>query len=452
MKKICFVLFMLVIGSANSQVPVVKLKRDTATLQSPPAQPVQIKIDGTVAKEEAWPTSAGNMITNPQRLELFTSNDFPQQLSVKFRPGFTGNKTVVWSSENPSVATITDRGLVAGKARGNARILAITSDKKDTAFCTVAVLVPNEWGNSRNAGNGWVGWQQSQIYFANPKDEGKLYKMDFRGQNLIKLSDDEPANIQVMGRWIYFNSPEDGIVQITIDGTQRRIIDKRATLLRVHHSGILYCTRENKVFTLDLNKPNQTMEMVFEDSDQVFNLTPDKYYLFYNKHWENNSVNSEFGGAFRYNWATRKKEEVVPVKHIIQKFEVEENSTILYYFQAGSNTVKAPTKAFGIELTSGGGDPVSTGMYVTTYTNKQRTEIPQIDQYTNWTLINDWVYYFKGKELRRVKAEGAQDQGVAQFDFDCELYSFGEFILVYVLSEKRIYRMLPDGRDIKQIL
>lgn len=450
MKKISFVLFMLVIGLANAQVPVVKLKKDTVTLQSPPAQPVQIQPAGTISKEEVWPVSAGNMITNPMRLELFTSNDFPQQLTVKFIPGFTGSKTVVWSSENPSVASVSDNGLVTGKIRGSTRILAIAADRKDTAFCTVAVLVPNEWGNSRNAGEGWVGTQQSQIYFSNPKDQGKLYKMDFRGQNLKKLSDDAPANIQVVGRWIYFNSYEDGIVQITVDGTQRKVIDNRATLLRVHHSGILYCIREDKVFTLNLNKPNQPMELVFEDKDPVFNLTLDQYYLFYNKYWENNSVNHEQGGAFRFNWATKKKEEVVPVKHIIRKFAVEENSAILYYFQAGSNTTVARSIA-GIEISSGS-DPVSTGMYVTTYTNKQRTEIPQIDQYTNWTLINDWVYYFAGPELRRVKARGEQDQGVARFDFDCELYPFGDFLLVYSSSEKKIYRMLPDGRDIQQIL
>jgi hypothetical protein len=183
----------------------------------------------------------------------------------------------------------------------------------------------------------------------------------------------------------------------------------------------------------------------------VFNLTLDQYYLIYNKHWENNSYNYEKGGAFRYNWATKKKEQLVPVHHIISKLAVEENSTILYYFQAGSNTVLVSTKAFGIELTSGGGDPVSTGMYVTTYTNKQRTEIPQIEQYINWTLINDWVYYFKGAELRRVKAKGEQDQGVARFDFDYELYPFGDFLLVYSSKEEKIYRMLPDGRDIKQI-
>ena len=121
----------------------------------------------------------------------------------------------------------------------------------------------------------------------------------------------------------------------------------------------------------------------------------------------------------------------MPVGHIINKIAVQENSAILYYFQVGSNTVRVPTTAFGIELSSGGGDPVSTGMYVTTYTNKQRTEIPQIKEGIKWTLINDWVYYYNGYEWRRVKAEGAMDQSVAEFDKDSELYLFGEFLLVY---------------------
>lgn len=451
MKKLCLALFMLALVTANAQVPVVKLKKDTVTLQSPPAQPVQLQPAGTIAKEEVWPISAGNMVANPQRAEIYTGNDFPQQLSVKFKPGFTGNKTIVWSSENPTIASVSAAGLVTGKNIGNTRLYAVTSDNKDTTVCIVVVAAPNEWGNFRDVGRGVVGSQNYWIYFANPKDGYKLYKMDFRGQNLKKLSDDEPQNIQVMGRWIYFNCT-DGIVQITIDGKQRMVIDNRATLLRVHHSGVLYCTRENKVFTLNLNKPSQAMEMVFEDEDPVFSLSLDQYYIYYTKWWENYSENHELGGAFRYNWASKKKEQLVPIQHIINRFAVEENSAILYYFQGGSNTETLPTTVLGYEVTSGGGDPVSTGMYVTTYTSKQRTEIPQIEQNTRWTLINDWVYYFYGKELRRVKAKGEQDQDVAQFDFDCELYPFGEFLLVYSSSEGKIYRMLLDGRNLVQIL
>ncbi len=441
---------MLVYGLASAQVPVVKLKKDTIILQSSPAQTIQLQSAGTLTKEAVWPVSAGNMITDPQRIELFTRNDFPQQLTVKFKPGYAGNKTMVWNSENTEVASVSGNGLVTGKKKGSTRIMVITSDHKDTAVCHVVVTDPNEWGNCRDAGEGLIGSQNNWIYFANPKDEFKLYKMNFSGLELKKLSEDSPSKIQVMGRWIYFNC-KDGVVQMTIDGGQRRVIDNRAELLRVHHSGTLYCSRENKVFTLNLNKPNQTMEVAFEDKDPVFNITPDQYYMVYNKYWENYSGNHELGGAYRYNWASKKKEELIPVKHIIRKIAVEENSTVLYYFQAGSNTTKAPVTAFGVELTSGGGDPVSTGMYTTTYTNHQRKEIPQIKEHTTWRLINDWVYYNHGNEWRRVKSEGVMDQGVVNLSNDYELYPYGDFLLVYSPRDKKIYRMLPDGRDLMQI-
>ncbi len=441
---------MLAYGLASAQVPVIKLRKDTVHLQSAPAQTHQLQSAGTFTKEEVWPASAGNLITSPQRLELYTRNDFAQQLRVSFRPGYTGNKTTVWSSENPTVASVSENGRVTGKKKGSTKVLAITPDHKDTAVCQVVVVEPNEWGNCRDAGEGSVGSQNNWIYFANPKDGSKLYKMNFSGLELKKLSDDSPRKLQVMGRWVYYNCNE-GLVKMTIDGEQRQVIDPRAELLRVHHSGVLYCSRENKVFTLNLNKPNQAMEVVFEDKDPVFNITPDQYYMIYNKYWENYSGNHEFGGAFRYNWASKKKEELIPVKHIIRRIAVEENSTILYYFQAGSNTTKVPVTAFGVELTSGGGDPVSTGMYTTTFTNQQRTEIPQIKEQMTWRLINDWVYYHQGNEWRRVKAEGVMDQGVANFSDDCELYPYGDFLLVYSSGEKKIYRMLPDGRDIRQI-
>jgi hypothetical protein len=268
---------------------------------------------------------------------------------------------------------------------------------------------------------------------------------------LTRLCDDEPGNLQVVGRRIYYDCNA-GIVSMDLDGKNRKVIDSRASLLRVHSDGTLYCTRENKVFTLDLTKPNQAMEVVFEDTDPVFNFTPDRYYLFYNKYWDNVEGDPQKGGIFRYNWTAKTKEQVVPVHHIISGFALEENSNIVYYYQNGSKTTVAKS-ILGIEVDSGG-DPVRTGMFSTPNTHHQAKRIPQVDDFSiPWTLVGEWVYYFRGQELRRVKEAGEGDQSVAILETDnYEIYSFGDFLILYSIENKSIIRMLPDGRDMVRIL
>lgn len=445
-------LFFLLVFSiqVSAQFNPVKLKKDTLTRQPTPSQPVQLQPAGNMIKEEVSLAIKGNMAVNPSKLELYTTNDISHQLTMRFKSSYDGTKAIFWLSEDPSIASVNNNGWVNAVRKGNTRIRAVTADGRDTAWCSVYVFEANAWGNLKDAGNGRLSSQNNWIYFANPKDQFKLYKMDWRGQSLKKLSDDSPDNIQVVGRWIYYNS-QDGIVQIDLDGGQRKIIDNRYILLRVNKSGFLYCYNDKKVLGLDLTKPNQAMEAVFEDQDDFFGITLDQFYMYYTKYWENSPDNHLTGGVYRYAWSTRQKEEIVPVNHIIHGFAVEENHAILYYDQGGSNTVRVPYKIFGKSFGSTG-DPVSTAMYSTTNTYRNSKRIPQITEYARWTLINDWVYYFAGNELRRCKSEGKMDQNVGVFHPDYEIYVCGDFLILYSGDEGKIFRMLMDGRNVTQIL
>lgn len=449
--KAIHLLFLLVFSiPVSAQFIPVRLKKDTLTRQPAPAHPVQLQPADRIVKQEVSTAVKGNMEVNPVSLELFDTNDISHRLTVRFKSTYNGNKTITWSSEDPAIASVNNDGWVHAVRKGNTRIMAVTADKSDTAYCLVYVFEANTWGNIKDAGDGRMSAQNDKIYFANPKDGLKLYKMDWRGQSLKKLSDDYPENIQVVGRWIYYNC-QDGMVQIDLDGGQRRIIDNRYVLLRVHISGALYCFGDNKVFRLDLTKPSQAMDVVFDDKDEIFGITLDQFYMYYSKYWENLPENHLTGGVYRFAWSTRQKEEIVPVNHIIHGFAVEENHAILYYDQGGSNTVRVPYKIFG-KTFGKTGDPVSTAMYSTTNTYRNSKRIPQINEYARWTLINDWVYYFAGNELRRCKSEGKMDQNVGEFDSDNEIYVCGDFLLLYSGKEGKIFRMLMDGRNVTQIL
>jgi uncharacterized protein YjdB len=61
-------------------------------------------------------------------------------LTVYVLPGNANNKSVVWSSSNPSVATVDQNGNVSGLSAGIASIIATTADGGYTASCTVKVF------------------------------------------------------------------------------------------------------------------------------------------------------------------------------------------------------------------------------------------------------------------------------------------------------------------------
>ncbi len=61
------------------------------------------------------------------------------------------NKSVVWTSDNPTVATVNNAGLVTAVAEGSASIIVVTADGGQTAACEVTVVTISAESVSLNA-------------------------------------------------------------------------------------------------------------------------------------------------------------------------------------------------------------------------------------------------------------------------------------------------------------
>ena len=78
-----------------------------------------------------------NIRINESSIELYIGDSI--QLTTKIYPENATDKTVIWKSENTSVATVSSEGLVLGKNSGNTSVTMETPDGKFMSKCLVIV-------------------------------------------------------------------------------------------------------------------------------------------------------------------------------------------------------------------------------------------------------------------------------------------------------------------------
>ncbi|WP_052169784.1 Ig-like domain-containing protein [Pseudobutyrivibrio ruminis] len=76
-----------------------------------------------------------------------------ETLTATVSPDGASNKSVTWSSDNTSVATVDANGKVTAVSSGTANITATTTDGSKTATCAVTVNATSSGGDSSDSGN-----------------------------------------------------------------------------------------------------------------------------------------------------------------------------------------------------------------------------------------------------------------------------------------------------------
>jgi len=82
-------------------------------------------------------------------------------------------------------------------------------------------------GCNINCGGGLMGGDgRGNVYYRSEADNWHLYKARLDGSNKVKLSDDVPCEINVLGGWVYYANYRDGfsLYRIRTDGTGRQLL------------------------------------------------------------------------------------------------------------------------------------------------------------------------------------------------------------------------------------
>lgn len=84
-------------------------------------------------------------------IEIYIGRNYTLEATVK--PDEAAESTVVWSSSDEDVATVSQKGVVSGKSAGTATIRAESGGKYDTCKVTVVRRTSQNGGNGGNGGN-----------------------------------------------------------------------------------------------------------------------------------------------------------------------------------------------------------------------------------------------------------------------------------------------------------
>ena len=445
MKKLIIILtFLSVSLMVLAQEPKTRTKRDTSASESV-----------RVPRE----TPSPEIILSQTTLELFEKeNDFG--LTARIKNARADTPSVVWTSSKPAVATVDATGKIKALTSGKTMVIA-TLQGITSAQCEVIVLKANRQGNSNAAliDGGMVASQNNWIYYANPYDSLKLYKIKLDGSEKTKLCNDKPNQINVVGRTIYYQNTnketKSGLYMIGIDGSQRTLINDLDYMLymRVFDYSIVYLNQDHEVYRLTAMNLDKAKQKYF-DEKELTAFSTDDYYCYYSGVWEGIA---DIGGLYIYDIKKKKKEQLMSNYKRLTKFIVDDGW--IYYFLNEVDTRSTDGKEhkgtkglYKINIRDENSpDPYSKMAPRDKLLLEYRNCIHKGKPYDYWTVSDNWIYYidnFNSLELRRKQTDGKMDQNVkyiSKVDNNFAIYLIPDYLLLY--SDNQFIRMGKDGRN-----
>jgi hypothetical protein len=392
-------------------------------------------------------------------------------LTARIKNARADTPSVVWTSSKPAVATVDATGKIKALTSGKTMVIATLQGTATSAQCEVIVLKANRLGNSNAAliDGGMVASQNNWIYYANPYDSLKLYKIKLDGSEKTKLCNDKPNQINVIGRTIYYQNTtketKSGLYKIGIDGNQRTLINDLdyVSYMRVSDYSIVYLNQDFEVYRLTALNLDKAKQKYFDEKDQIPAFATDDYYCYYTKWWEGFAQPGGYvGGLFIYDIKKKKVERLMSENKRLSKFIVGEDGWIYYFLNevdtrsTDGKDHKGTKGLYKINIKDENSpDPYNKMDPRDKLFLEYRNCIYKGKPYDYWTVSDNWIYYIDyseyagtGAELRRMQTDGKMDQNVkyiSKVDNNFAIYPIPDYLLLY--SDNQFIRMGKDGRN-----
>lgn len=157
------------------------------------------------------PVTASSIKLSEATVNLFTGDS--KKLTYQIEPNNTTDKTVFWSSENPSTATVDQTGNITAVAPGQTKIFIKTANNTIQASCDITVesIKPTSLTLNRSSLSGIIG--QSDVLIATIAPSNTTYK------NITwKSSDENIATIDANGEITFIDFGKATITASTQEG------------------------------------------------------------------------------------------------------------------------------------------------------------------------------------------------------------------------------------------
>lgn len=353
---------------------------------------------------------------NYNHLYLF-EGDKPK-LIPRILPGEAFNKKVMWQTSNPDVATVDTEGNVTIRGKGISIITVVTEEGRYKAECKIEVDEKNLYGNTSGNLNllGYLAVQGSWVYYGNPSDGMKLYKVRIDGTDKTKLCDDRASFINVSGHTIIYKNYSEGgkIYTININGEKRKCIndlDSNITNLSLYGTWLYYINTQDDKRIYSISIGGDHRHMVYEDKGiRKFTLAGDYIY-----------IGSERMGLYK-----------------AKKRAGAELDALRWYTENPVWDLNSIYTMYGDGRLAKGDRPNN------------------IVSVTKFNVFNNWIYYLTNddkKHLRKIHSSGSMDQILSELDNIDKIYTAGDWIYFYRNSDPhdQLYKIRNDGLQLSRI-
>ncbi|MBN2339352.1 MAG: hypothetical protein JXP48_12515, partial [Acidobacteria bacterium] len=218
--------------------------------------------------------------------------------------------------------------------------------------------------------------------------------------------------------------------------------------------------------SLRTHKPGDPARKVF-DGKPVHSMAVNDFHIFYNRHWEDIVQPQGAGGVFSYSLKSNKNQRHLSVNVNTSPVILDQDRDDVAYYCSYGDQIDvtllpgidhSPSKGWFSVMTLERQEAFPAGVPATGsparatpdgVLSKLKSLAP--GDSIRWAA-GGWIYYTRGRELRRMKTDGKQDQLVLAPRDEVRSWHWGGEYIFFWSAEDRLFRTLPDGRVTEEIV